>query len=524
MLLRASVPVAFILLCVLGCGSRSGLKGGHEEILTECRSPEDCNQSDLCAPQLCVEGFCAYAEPVDCGEPPECASVACNSLTGQCDVTPLTQDNDRDGFFGPLPEFAPGQAGACGDDCNDNNASAFPGGDEICDGVDNDCDGIVDNGELYLTPELTEDLEPVVLASQFTNTSVRGADYGNGAFFTSFLGSQDDRNLDFIQAVDEAGQTLFPSTRMSQTRGPSFGGDVAWSGQAFGALWSDPDDAQYDVYFSLFDSFGNKLIPDVRVSDAREYSLRPRILFDQGRFIATWSDWRDGPSAVYVQLISADGRLIGRERSVTALEEGAEFPYIASTEQRFGLAYMGQEQELKFRTFDKEFAESTEPVVVARGANRPRVHALGDRFVVTWHDTTDLPSTVEQGVAVRGAVLDEFGTVLTGPTRLSPEVPRTRAFIQEVVSLGDRFLILYLANFGDERAYQVYAQVMDRDLGLLENPVALTRSGAGSNGLEAALSDQGRVGVFFNGYTVEGQSVNFLALGCASRDDEPPIR
>ena len=32
-------------------------------------------------------------------------------------------------------------------DCNDSNASANPGESEVCDGVDNDCDGVTDEDE-----------------------------------------------------------------------------------------------------------------------------------------------------------------------------------------------------------------------------------------------------------------------------------------------------------------------------------------------------------------------------------------
>ena len=32
------------------------------------------------------------------------------------------------------------------DDCDDNNANNYPGNAESCDGIDNDCDGIADNG------------------------------------------------------------------------------------------------------------------------------------------------------------------------------------------------------------------------------------------------------------------------------------------------------------------------------------------------------------------------------------------
>lgn len=59
-------------------------------------------------------------------------------------------DQDGDTYGNPANTVSactppPGYVANCGD-CNDNNPSVSPGGNEICDGADNDCDTVADDG------------------------------------------------------------------------------------------------------------------------------------------------------------------------------------------------------------------------------------------------------------------------------------------------------------------------------------------------------------------------------------------
>lgn len=81
-----------------------------------------------------VDGAVADAEPLDAA--PEAdqgpdAQLVDLGVDAAPDLGPV--DGDGDGVFGD-------------EDCDDDNAQVFPGAVERCDGVDNDCDGLADEG------------------------------------------------------------------------------------------------------------------------------------------------------------------------------------------------------------------------------------------------------------------------------------------------------------------------------------------------------------------------------------------
>ncbi len=110
------------LLSCVGVIALSGCTNNQSPVVARCAAASDC-----AAGAVCVEGTCgACRSDADCTGPERCGVVT----AGACGCADL----DHDGH-------------SC-DDCNDGDATVFPGAGEVCDGKDNNCDGQVDEGAL----------------------------------------------------------------------------------------------------------------------------------------------------------------------------------------------------------------------------------------------------------------------------------------------------------------------------------------------------------------------------------------
>lgn len=97
---------------------------GHYSIIASCLAGDDCNDND---------------STIDTGAPEICDGKD-NNCNGQVDEgCEVCEDKDSDGHYAISPSCTQG------DDCNDNDATVYFGAPEICDGKDNDCNGIIDD-------------------------------------------------------------------------------------------------------------------------------------------------------------------------------------------------------------------------------------------------------------------------------------------------------------------------------------------------------------------------------------------
>lgn len=102
-----------------------------------CTSDEHCDDANVCnGTETCdlERNICVPGTNLVCDDRSDCTENLCDPLAG-CYYPVI--DGDGDGY-------ASVELGACGSDCNDGDATIYAGAPELCDGKDNNCDGVVD--------------------------------------------------------------------------------------------------------------------------------------------------------------------------------------------------------------------------------------------------------------------------------------------------------------------------------------------------------------------------------------------
>ena len=133
-----------------GCGN--GMSGAGEECddgniddgdgcdndcTFSCETAIECDDGSVCTgAETCnsTSHTCVAGTPLVCTDKSACTADECDASAG-CQ-NPLI-DADGDGQ-------AATALGGCGNDCDDANAARYVGAEELCDTVDNDCDGMTD--------------------------------------------------------------------------------------------------------------------------------------------------------------------------------------------------------------------------------------------------------------------------------------------------------------------------------------------------------------------------------------------
>jgi len=508
-----------VLVSILGlsCGARTSIymDDAGSEAPVVCSADLDCDTGDACARAECREGSCVPLQAIVCDDHDACTEDACDALSGQCAFTPTTLDLDADGHRAPKPGFAPGAPGACGDDCDDRSAAARPGGREACDGVDNDCNGKVDDGAQYgnLRP-------PVRVASMtFGRTNGGGMAFDGKNYGITFSGHE-QRWGSYFTSLARDGSVVVPETSLTDINSATYAGSLLYNGSYFVSAWADARQAgNYEVYFNRYNSRGQKLGPDLRVSRATDFSLNPVVAWNGSESLLVWDDSRDDTRQtddvrLFGQRIALDGSLIGENIALTGAGTLAEYPGIALGRTRVGIVFASRIlvsptltlTHAKFLSTAPDLTQPS-PIVDLGGTDvqSPSVVYVGGRFALFWERNGS-----SYGPSIFGAVVDENGNVLQAERAVTAGANFARSF--SALSLGDRVLLVW----ADDRDgnYELYLQILDADLNLLTPRTRLSFTAADTLSPVATLGPDGDLGVLYDDWQSGARQSYFLAMSC----------
>jgi len=507
----------------LSCGARTSIyvSDAGSELPEPCSVDLDCDTGDACAQAQCREGSCVPLPAIVCDDHDACTADSCDGQSGQCSFTPTTLDLDGDGHRSPKPGFAPGAPGACGDDCDDRSAPAHPGGTEVCDGVDNDCNGKVDDGAQYGNLR-----NPVRVASMaFDRTNGAGMAFDGKNYGITFSGHE-QRWSPYFTSLSRDGSLVHRETPLSDINSETYAGSLLHNGRYFASVWADPrQGGNYEVYFNRYDSSGEKLAPDLRVTQAANFSVSPVLAWNGTESILVWEDHRanvrqgDDDVRLYGQRVAFGGSLIGENVPLTGAGTSAETPGIALGERRIGIVFASRLlpstlTHVKFFTTAPDLSQPS-PIVDLGGTDvlNPSLVYVGGHFAAFWERKGQ---TV--GPSIYGAVVDEGGNVLQPERAVTTGASFARSF--SAVSLGDRVILVWADDHDGN--YELYLQILDAALNVLSARTRLSFTATDTLSPVAALGPNGDLGVMFDDLQNGGRQTYFLAMSCVMAGSVAP--
>ncbi len=494
------------MLGVWSCGGRSELHQGSGEPLQPCETTVDCVDGDRCRERVCAGGWCETVHKTECSDGDACTADRCEPTTGTCEFKPVAPDADHDSFSAIVSVTQDAKTTSCGNDCDDASALAHPGGTELCDGVDNDCNGIIDDGN----QTYTSSSDVLALTSPADGTPQAGDIAFDGERFGITLATSTGHWQSQFLAISPSGQLQVPATAMTRTVADSMAGPLLFEAGVYASAWEDRRGNSFDIFFNRFDRDGSKLAPDLQVTSERGFSIQPDLAWTGEEYLLVWAD--DAGSnryRVYGVRISRDGALLGNRVELTGPSEDARAPRLALGKTGAGLVYaLAGGDGLGFL----QLSRSLEPkgkaqlLPTRRAPIHPTLSYLNGRYLVVYGEH-------EQGwgPGVYGLVLDEQAQLLRSETLLSSGQSLSRG--HAAVSLGDRLLLVSSDDASTPGTLQLRSLVLSSELEPLAPAVALTNYQGDL--FEPGLSHgRGKLGVIFQFMGADQRGVGYVGLDC----------
>jgi hypothetical protein len=387
------------------------------------------------------------------------APQICDGLNNDCDHpswpaldgTDEVEDRDADGVTG------------CAGDCDVLHPATYPGATEICDGLDNDCDG-----------QLDEDLTCTVSCPQ------------------------PDGIAPDVPVTDSPESTDAPS--------------LVTTDSGYGVAWADGRHGKHEIYFNRLDPTGAPAGASLRVTDTDKFATYPTMAWTGSEFGIAWCEFprtQDYDGEIYFARISAAGVKMGPEIRITSDPGSSVFPSIAWSGAGYGVAWLDRsvpEASVYFARLDPAGllqGEMIQLTTTAGYVNDPVVVWTGTRYAVTWYDEAD------GNAEIYLALIDTLGNA-SAPIRITDDPANSTE--PRLAWTGTELGLLWLDSRDAPR--ELYFARLDETGARLSGDIALTANGVFTNAPRLAWTG-GEYGVAWEDHSGGNEQVYFMRLDLA---------
>jgi hypothetical protein len=332
-----------------GRADRDNDADGH--VRSTCSGGDDCDDADATVHPGASRG---------CGDDHDCDTV-------------LDDDSDSDTYVW--------DACSGGTDCNDSDATVHPFAAEVCDAIDQDCDGDLldavgadDDSDGYLDSTCSgDDCDD---STDRYHPNGGGIDPPEPDACTA-----DDYDCDTVpDALGAPAPHLVQSSEVA-------GMELAWSGSEYGVVYQKYNTTDTDILFARLDDDGVAVAgSEIWITSTTTDAQGPDIEWGSSRWGLVWYD----PSGVYAKTLASNGTDPQPPTGGTSLGgAGCDSPAIAYDGTTFGVVWECSNTAIRFVPIDRGTASPTETAIdlqdVAGTTHMyPDIAWASSRYGVVW--------------------------------------------------------------------------------------------------------------------------------------------
>jgi len=233
------------------------------------------------------DSACPNPDPAHC-------SASCSGSGAERSCSVRSRDADRDGRRSASCTPDPGS------DCNDDSAKTYPGAPELCDGLDNDCDGKVDLEDgLAVSGEAS-----VVIAGDARRHTIAFSP-GSSVFAAAWVVGPPGQEQVMVRVLPRDGEAALDETPVNPQPG-LFDAVLAASPDQFAVAYTDRELGGVNLrVFSPDGAAASEPLPLTEEADPAGRANLALTYSDAGGWAVFWSDLGD----VVARTVSRSGEL-----------------------------------------------------------------------------------------------------------------------------------------------------------------------------------------------------------------------